>query len=261
MTIEEMRERKRELGYSYEKIAELSNLPISTVQKVLGGITKSPRYATLKVLEDVLAEKPVSVVRETETAYEVNVQKKQGEYTVEDYLAWPEDERIELIDGVIYDMASPIDIHQLISSEIWGGLREYIKNNKGMCIPVMAPMDVQLDQDNKTMVQPDVLVICDRNKFKNGRIFGAPDFIVEVLSPSTRKKDLYLKLAKYVNAGVREYWLVDPDKKKVMVYDLENDELVALYSFEDKVPVRIFDNQCIVDFAEIYDYIRFLYNE
>jgi len=105
VTIEEMRERKRELGYSYEKIAELADLPVGTVQKVLGGFTKSPRYSTLKALEEVFMEKPAQVIREPQVAY--LAEKKQGEFTVEDYDALPDERRVELIDGVIYDMSSP----------------------------------------------------------------------------------------------------------------------------------------------------------
>ena len=206
-------------------------------------------------------KKKDATVQEAEAAYKLQMEKTQGEYTVEDYLAWPEDERVELIDGVIYEMASPIDRHQLIASEIGNILRNFIKENQGECIPFSAPIDVQLDMDDKTMVQPDVLVVCDRNKLKNGRLFGAPDFVAEVLSPSSRKKDSYIKLGKYSNANVREYWLVDPDKKRIVVYDFANEELAKVYTFKEKVPVSIFNGHCEVDFAEIYEYIRFLYEE
>lgn len=265
MTIEEMRERKKELGYSYEKIAELSGVPVGTVQKVLGGITKAPRYETLQALERVLKSVGYQV-RETysymvkEAAVPYHVSKKQGEFTLEDYFAIPDDQRVELIDGVIYDMASPTTVHQALGDEINVRFREHIKKNKGKCFTVTAPLDVQLDCDDKTMVQPDVLIICDRGKFQNGRVFGAPDLAVEVLSPSTRKKDLSIKLDKYRNAGVREYWLVDPSKQRVCVYLLEKDEFPTIYTFEQKVPVGIWNNECEVDFAEIYDYIGFLYD-
>ena len=166
-----------------------------------------------------------------------------------------------MIDGVIYDMAAPTNIHQIIGLEIGTILRDYIKKNKGLCIPLVAPLDVQLDMDDKTMVQPDVLVVCDRSKLKYGRLYGAPDFVVEVLSPSTRKKDMYTKLSKYANADVREYWIVDPETKRILVYNFEGDDFVNLYTFEDKVPVAVFEGKCIVDFAEIYEYIRFLYDE
>lgn len=265
MTIEEMKNRKKELGYSYDKIAELSGVPVGTVQKVLGGITKAPRYETLKALEAVLApgysEEIMKALYTREPAVPYNVEKKQGEYTIKDYFALPEERRVELIDGVIYDMASPTDIHQFIGLEICVRFRDYILKNKGKCMTVTAPLDVQLDCDDKTMVQPDVIIICDRSKFKNGRVFGAPDLVVEVLSPSTRKRDIFLKMGKYGNAGVREYWIVDPQKKRVIVYEFEKEEVAVIYTFEDKVPVKIFDGKCKIDFAEIYDYVSFLYDE
>ena len=268
MTIEQMNERKRELGYTYEQIAELTGLPVSTVQKVLGGFTKSPRYETIAALENLL-EEPVSyspMVKEAAPVYGAIPQpreKKQGEYTIEDYYAIPDERRVELIKGVIYDMSAPTAAHQLIAGCIYNDLSNYIRANKGKCIPMIAPSDVQINCDDRTMVQPDVYVLCDRHKMRMKNIYGAPDFIVEVLSPSTRKKDMNTKLALYVETGVREYWLVDPDKKKVLVYELEKESLdyVTLYTFDDQVPVGIFNGKCKIDFKEIYDYISFLYEE
>ena len=171
----------------------------------------------------------------------------------------PDERRIELIDGVIYDMSSPNNVHQLIGSEIRDQLKSYIREKGGDCIPFVAPADVQLDCDDKTMVQPDVFVVCDRSKIIKRCTYGAPDLIVEILSPSTRKKDISIKLKKYIGAGVAEYWIVDPDKKTVVVYDFAHDELPAIYGFDAKVPVALFDGECEVDFAEIYEYVSFLY--
>lgn len=207
--------------------------------------------------ENVLAGKTEGMIREQLIAYKS--ERKQGEYTLEDYYALPDERRVELIDGVIYDMAAPTHIHQLISGQIFRTLADYIDRSNGTCIPAYAPLDVQLDCDDKTMLQPDVLVVCDRSKFRKGIVYGAPDLVVEILSPSTRNKDSYLKTEKYANAGVREYWQVDPEKRKVLVYDYEHDEWPVLYSFEDTVPVRIYGGDCKVDFAEIYEYVKFLY--
>ena len=257
MTIQEMKERKKELGYSYEKIAELSGVPVGTVQKVLGGITKAPRYDTLYALEKVLSPYQPMMIRDGAIAYG---EKKQGEYTVEDYFALPDERRVELIDGVIYDMASPNVVHQTISLEICARLRDFIRKKKGKCLPGVAPWDVQLDCDNKTMVQPDVYVICDKSKVVNGRLFGAPDFIAEVLSQSTAKKDTGIKVAKYVAAGVREYWIVDSRRQRIIVYILNEEGYfdISLYTFEDQIPVFIFNNECIIDFKEISEYLEFM---
>lgn len=204
------------------------------------------------------------VVREPQTAYHAENfehEKKQGEYTLEDYYALPEDVKVELIDGVFYEMLAPDYIHQFMAAEIFGQLRDFIRKKKGTCMPLQAPADVQLDCDDKTMVEPDVFVICDRDKIRRGCYYGAPDFVVEILSPSTRKKDMGIKLQKYIRAGVREYWIVDPDKKKVVVYDPEHGEPPAVYGFDDKVPIRIFSGECKIDFKEIYDYLGFLYEK
>ena len=259
MTLSEMKERKKELGYSYEQIAEMSGVPLSTVQKVFSGATQSPRYDTLVAIEKILVNDSSSAVRETACEYGKGLGKKQGEYTIEDYYNWPDDERIELIDGVIYDMATPLIVHQDIVGEIGFILKSYIKKKKGKCKVYDMPVDVQLDCDNRTMVQPDIQIVCDREKFTERVVFGAPDFVLEVLSPSTRKKDMTIKLNKYVHAGVREYWIVDPKKEIVIVYEIgekEEDMQVSFYTFESQVPVRIFDNACMVDFKEIKEYIE-----
>lgn len=279
MTITEMNERKRELGYTDARISELSGVPLSTVRKVLGGITKAPRYDTIKALEKVLGKETAGSgynsrisdnettafnydscmtsgapqgVREAQPVYSI---KKQGEYTLEDYLAIPDERRVELIDGVIYDMSSPLGHHQIIAGQIYFHLVSYISGKGGPCIPFIAPIDVQLDCDDKTIVQPDVLILCDRSKYTPQRIVGAPDFVVEVLSKSTREKDMFLKLNKYRSAGVREYWMVDPDKKTVIAYNFENDDDLSVYTFRDKVPVGIYGGDCVIDFAPIDDYV------
>ncbi len=202
-------------------------------------------------------------VRESQTAYQFHdeeyVSKRQGEYTLEDYYALSEEQRMELIDGVIYDMSAPTPVHQLLGTEIRDRLKAYIRRKKGECIPFVAPIDVQLDCDDRTILQPDILVVCDRRKIIKRCVYGAPDFVVEILSPSTEKKDSIIKLNKYMNAGVQEYWIVDPDKKTVKVYNFDRCQCPEVYGFDGKIPVSVFDGECEVDFAEIYDYVKFLY--
>lgn len=255
MTIKEMQERKRELGYSYAQIAELSGVPVGTVQKVLGGITMTPRYDTIMALERVLGERQPMAVRES-VSYGT---KKQGEYTLEDYYTYPDDVRIELIDGVIYEMSAPTSAHQLIAGFIYSRMLTHVLEKGGECLPMIAPVDVQLDRDDRTMVQPDVLIVCDRDKIIDRCVYGAPDFIIEVLSDSTKRKDSFVKLNKYLDAGVREYWMIDPVRKTVVVYDFEHDEYPILYGFDARVPVRIWDGELEIDFSEVYGHIRFLY--
>lgn len=260
MTIKEMNQRKEELGYSYEMIAALSGVPIDIVEKILKGMETTPHYDSIYALEKVLRPCEALGVREGLAIYGG---KKQGDYTLEDYYALPDDERVELIDGVIYDMGAPTSIHQIIAGKLYTNLDNYMMKKRGECIPLISPIDVQLDCDDKTMVQPDVMVVCDREKLNKRVVYGAPDLIIEVLSPSTSKKDMGLKVSKYMNAGVREYWIVDSGKECIIAYRMNEEEYysVSLYSFEDKIPVHIFEEECTIDFKEIKEYVQFLYEK
>lgn len=161
MTIEEMKQIKKEKGYSYAQISKLTGIPLGTVQKIFSGETTVPRYDTRLALEGLFTDKNAHMVREEAASYHI---KKQGEYTLDDYYAWPEDERIELIDGVIYNKSAPTSTHQGAAGEIYRQIANFIIENKGKCKPFVSPIDVQLDCDNKTMVQPDVIIVCDRDK-------------------------------------------------------------------------------------------------
>ncbi len=262
MTVEEMREIKKARGYTYEQIAEKSGVPLGTVQKIFSGETQSPRYATLQALEAAFREKKVSYYLDDDKGSGVEesalyrAAKKQGDYTIEDYYALPDERRVELIDGVIYDMSSSSFVHQGVAGEVYLQIANFIRHSKGECIARIAPVDVRLDCDNKTMVQPDVLVICDKSKIKSWGIMGAPDFVLEVLSKSTKRKDSLTKTSKYAVAGVREYWIIDPDKKKLLVYDFENDAWPALYGLHGKIPVGIYQGRLEIDLDMIAEAIQ-----
>ena len=123
----------------------------------------------------------------------------------------------------------------------------------------MSPVDVRLefDKDDMTVVQPDVLVICDREKKENKKnITGAPDFVLEVMSHSSRRMDMYVKMTKYKENGVREYWIVDYENDKIIKYDFENGDNITMYTFKDKVPVEIYDGKLVIDFKEIKEYVE-----
>ena len=205
---------------------------------------------------DCLEHREIPMLKEELAPYLAH--RKQGEYTIEDYYNLPDEHRVELIDGVIYDMSSPSSIHQIISLQLCIRFDQYIKNHKGNCIPFLAPMDVQLDSNDKTIVQPDILIICDKSKIKDNLIYGAPDLVIEVLSPSTQNKDIKIKTTKYRKAGVKEYWIINPLIKQICVHEFLPNNNTTLYSFEDKIPVGIWEGKCVVDFKEIYEYLRFL---
>lgn len=114
-----------------------------------------------------------------------------------------------------------------------------------------APVDVWLDEDEYTMIQPDIIILCKKEKLRRRCIMGAPDFIIEILSPSTGKKDAFLKLTKYRYAGVREYWMVDPEKKRIVTYFFEEDEFPVIYGMDRLVPVRIYNEELKLDFRGI----------
>lgn len=187
--------------------------------------------------------------------------KKQGEFTIEDLKNIPDEQRAELIDGAVFEMQMPSTLHQTLCFELSVRLRAFIMEKSGKCVTFASPVDVQLDCDDKTLVQPDVMVVCEREKNNGKRIFGAPDFVAEVLSKSTRRKDMLIKSAKYENAGVREYWMIDPDRKNILVYDFAGGEYPLIYGFDDVIPVHIFGGECSIVFKEIHDYLKEIYGE
>ena len=227
MMIEELRRRKKELNLTNQEIADLSGLPLSTVQKILAGVTRSPRYDSIAALEKVLAGPLPERVAESAAAYgvkkeesspeEPDQKQREGGYTYSDYIALPDDRRVELIDGRFYDMASPNSRHQIIVGQLYVQLYDCIQKHPG-CMVLLSPMDVMLDEDDRTVVQPDLMVFCDLKRLRKGRVFGAPDLVIEVVSPGSRRMDYFRKLTKYMEAGVKEYWIVDERKGKVIVY-------------------------------------------
>ena len=264
MTREDMRDRKRELGLTNEMIAERSGVPYPTVQKFFSGTTKAPRQKTIDAIQRVLCPAQPendslgyrylpedafrTMVREAEAAYSA-VPKTR--HSVEDYYALPDDIRAELIDGQYYQMYAPTYVHQTIILEMAAQVRDCMKEHSMPCRVFCSPIDVQLDCDRWTMVEPDLIILCDRSKIKGHICFGAPDFIVEVLSPSTSRKDLYLKLHKYEHAGVREYWMIDPEKRQVLVYRFEEDAFPSIYGFDDRIRIGISRGLCEIDFSAV----------
>lgn len=252
MTLSQMKYYKQKYGYSFAQLSELSGVPQGTIQKIFSGETKSPRYDTLAALERVLRPKDEDSLRETAVVYDDG--KKF--YTLDDYYALPDERRAELIDGRFYDMAAPGIVHQMLIMELSFLISDYIRRNDGDCSPFAAPTDVQLDSDEYTMVQPDIFVLCDRKKLTKRCVVGAPDWVVEILSDSTRHKDAFLKLHKYQNAGVREYWMVDPQRERIVVYCFDEDVIPQIYGPDSEIPVWIYDGKLRICLKEVFDRIR-----
>lgn len=161
-------------------------------------------------------------------------------YTSEDYWNLPGDQRAELIDGRLYSMAPPSRIHQKLSTRIASAFDRFISEKNGSCEVYSAPFAVNLNADDKTYVEPDISVICDRGKLTDRGCEGAPDLVIEIVSPSSRRIDYTKKNTLYAEAGVREYWIVDPEKERTVVYRYEDDAAPVFYLFTDRIPAGIF---------------------
>ena len=275
---------KEELHLTNDQIAEAAKLPLPTVQKVMSRSTKNPRLQTLMALAKGLEELQLAAgekaegfaggyllaedVRPWELKSEGNLAKKPWipnireewdpavypvhRYTVEDYNSLPEDLRVELIDGEFYLLSAPRTIHQRLLMEISYQLSSYVRSNNGSCEVLFAPLDVRLVEDEHTVVQPDIVVVCDPSKITEKGVNGAPDLVLEVLSPSSKRKDMLLKTAKYMKAGVREYWIVDPDQKRVLIYHQDGGFIPVIYDPGQLIPVGIWDGGCLIDLSKLF---------
>jgi len=174
-------------------------------------------------------------------------------YTYKDYCAMDDDVRREIIDGVIYNMAAPTTTHQRVMAIISTRLENFLAGKK--CRMFFSPIDVRLDYDkgDYTVVQPDIIVVCDRSKIDKHGIKGAPDLVVEVLSPSSHQMDRIRKQKKYHKSGVREYWIVDPEHKIVQTFIYEGDKTYTnSYSESDTIQVQVLPG-CEVDLSNVFE--------
>lgn len=178
------------------------------------------------------------------------LQPKQQLITLEQYEALPEDKRVEVFDGVIYDMASPSQIHQAVSIQLSTVINNYILRKEGACSIFNAPFDVKLSDTPLIIVQPDIMVVCDKHKLDDKRCNGAPDFIIEIVSPGNPADDYIRKLYYYKNYGVREYWIVDPRRKTVNVNYFDENIVSVQYSFDSIIKVNIYDD-LYINFSDI----------
>lgn len=263
MTLEEMKRIKQERGYSLAQLSDYSGVPLGTLQKIFSGETEHPRYATKQALEKVFSKEnaeysQIDKAQKVEEAavYDASRPRKQGEYTLEDYYTQPDERRVELIDGVIYDMSAPTFVHQHVSGVVYSTIRNYIDSQGGSCLPMFAPVDVRLDCDDKTMLQPDVLILCDKSKICKWGINGAPDFCLEIVSESTSRKDYIKKLQKYTDAGVKEYWIIDPLRRMLVRYYWKDDYLPHMQSLQGKAGLELYDGKLRIDLDEIASLIQ-----
>ena len=170
-------------------------------------------------------------------------------YTIEDIYALPDGQRAELIDGRIYNMAPPSTDHQRLVGKLSHKILSHIDTKGGDCEVFPAPFAVFLHADDSLYLEPDISVICNKDKLTDEGCNGSPDWIIEVVSSSSRSMDYNKKLFKYHEAGVREYWIVDYERNLITVYNFETGEMMD-YTFFDKVRAGIYED-LELDFSDI----------
>lgn len=249
MDILELKEKKKKSGMTNQEIAKLSGIPVSTVNKIFSGATKNPRYGTLLAIEEVLSvkekipfafdslrEEPM-LLKEGAAAYQYRARTYNGE----DIENLEEGVRAELIKGYLYMLAAPSRIHQYILVELLFQIQSHIRGNHGSCQVYPAPFDVRLFGDDSVVVQPDISVICRPDILTDRGCCGAPDWVLEIVSAGNASHDYVTKLMQYQKAGVREYWIIDPEKHMVFVYDFENPKRTDTYAFGGEIPVGVLE--------------------
>lgn len=175
--------------------------------------------------------------------------KGKNGYTIADIEALPDGERAELIDGEMFMMATPMTVHQRILVRLILKIGSYIENNKGNCELLPAPFGVYIKKDDRNYVEPDISVICHEEKLDEKGCHGAPDWVIEIVSPSSRKMDYVRKSTLYQETGVREYWIVDPQKEIVTIYKAEQWDFPVCHSFSERIQVGIYKD-LYLDFIE-----------
>jgi Uma2 family endonuclease len=185
-----------------------------------------------------------------ETRMVAEALREYKRYTVDEFMSWDENVRAELYDGEVRLMAEPTTRHQSVAGEIFGQLWQFLKGKP--CKVFHAPVGVCLSDNEDTVFEPDIIVVCDKTKLDGKKCNGAPDLVVEVLSPSSVRYDKIRKYDKYREAGVREYWIVDPDKNTLQANILVNGTYIAtMYTDTDVAPVSVLEG-CAIDLAEVF---------
>lgn len=195
--------------------------------------------------------------------FEDEADENKRQYTYADYLTWTENERIEIVDGMLYVQVTPSPEHQLISGELFRQIANYLQGkpckvyNAPFCVR-LAKGDESKDEDIKNIFEPDITIVCDQTKMDENGCNGTPDMIIEVVSASSINHDKVTKFIQYEIAGVKEYWIVEPECKLVSVFVLENDGRYGrqeIYTEDEKITVSLFTD-LIVDLSTVFPFPR-----
>lgn len=258
MNISDLKRMKKEAGLTNSDIAELSGIPASTVNKIFSGATKDPRYATLLAIEQVLVSKEKIPFRYDPLKEEPEILREETapymysarDYGREDMEQLSESDRAELISGKLYMLSAPGRLHQYFVSELLFEIKSYIRKKKGKCEVYVSPFDVRLFGDDSTIVQPDLLVVCNRDILTEKGCSGVPDWVIEIVSKGSSSHDYVRKLMLYQKAGVREYWIVDPFQEVVTVFNFEDPQKSCEYAYTEPVPSGVLEG-LTVRFGEV----------
>ena len=268
MKADDLKRKKEEAGMTTATLSKLSGVPVGTINKILNGETKSPRYDTLSALEQALdsVRKPSKEVRESGDPYgveESDVHTTTDSWKLRcnmqadaDSLKFPYDVGAERMDGEMICPEKPTTGHQVLVSQLILQFGRFIEETGKNDLVFPSPFRVYPDSNEKTVLQPDISVVCHRERLGRDGLMGAPDLVMEITSSVTRKRDLGRKMCRYLEAGVREYWVLDSKTRNVLVYCFEQDELPAVYSFKEEIPVSIYEGRlriCMRKAAAVLD--------
>lgn len=241
-SLEKLKNRKKELGWTNQKLSEESGIPVGTLNKIFNGTTRYPRDRTVESLMEALGLNEAEledfpagfpIFRES-GIYHPGYRKHRA--TLATYYSLPEELRAELIDGKLYYLPAPTLRHQALLTVLTAELCRYFSGRKERFLVFGGGCDVCLDGDEYTMLKPDIFVIRGEEKVSGGICCeGAPEFVMEIVSGADSKHDYELKRYKYQSAGVKEYWIADPIRKRIVVYVFARDAVPGVHTFGDRI--------------------------
>lgn len=262
MTISDIKQLKERDGMTNEQISESTGIPFDIICKWFSGELEEPKYMTPREFEEFLTERGIPFCYDETKGYPCILREEAVAYNFEARQYYRGDLEnpcdvisVEVIDGKIHTMSTPSRMHQFLVTKLLIRIGNHIEKKRGKCHVYPAPFGVRLFSDDETWVEPDILVICKKNIMTDSGCDGAPDLIVEIVSPNNVFHDYVTKLVKYQQAGVREYWIVDPTNERITLYHFQNTVPKVEYTYEDTISSNVLEGFeiRIADFIGEYD--------